>query len=81
MTTVTTTTYNETVTVTHTLQRFYPVFTVYHVNRGKVILPESVGMTDPNNLIPVNATTGPHQIDQIDMTFAEPGTYIVSFVA
>ncbi len=80
-TTVTTTTKNETVTVTHNLNRFYPVFTVYHVNRGKVILPEAVGMVNSTGMIPANAVTGPHQLHQIDMTFAEPGIYIISFVA
>ena len=79
-TTVTTTTNNETVTVTHTVNTFYPVFTVYHVNRDKVILPEAVGMVNYTGSIPLNQVTGPHQLDQIDMTFAEPGTYIISFV-
>jgi len=78
---VTTTQFNETVTVTHTLNRFYPVFTVYHINRGKVILPEAVGMVNSTGMIPANQVTGPHQLDQIDMTFAEPGTYLISFVA
>jgi hypothetical protein len=78
---VTTTTFNETVSVTHTLNRFYPVFTVYHINRGKVILPEAVGMVNSTGMIPANQVTGPHQLDQIDMTFAEPGTYLISFVA
>ena len=77
---VTTTTFNETVTVTHTLNRFYPVFTVYHINRGKVILPEAVGMVNSTGMIPANQVTGPHQLDQIDMTFAEAGTYLISFV-
>ena len=79
-TTITTTTNNETVTVTHTVNTFYPVFTVYHVNRDKVILPEAVGMVNYTGSIPLNQVTGPHQLDQIDMTFAEPGTYIISFV-
>jgi hypothetical protein len=66
--------------VVHDLGRFYPVFTVYNVNRGKVILPESVGMVNSTGMIPANAVTGPHELNELDMTFTEPGTYIISFV-
>ena len=77
--TITTTTPSQTVRVVHDLNRFYPVFTVYHVNRSKVILPESVGMVN-SGMIPANAVTGPHELNELDMTFTEAGTYIISFV-
>ena len=78
--TITTTSNSQTVRVIHDLGRFYPVFTVYHVNRDKVILPESVGMVNSTGMIPANAVTGPHELNELDMTFTEPGTYIISFV-
>ena len=78
--TITTTTPSQTVRVVHDLNRFYPVFTVYHVNRSKVILPESVGMVNSTGMIPANAVTGPHELNELDMTFTEAGTYIISFV-
>ena len=46
----------------------------------KVILPESVGMVNSTGMIPANAVTGPHELNELDMTFTEPGTYIISFV-
>ena len=78
--TITTTSNSQTVRVVHDLGRFYPVFTVYHINRNKVILPESVGMVNSTGMIPANAVTGPHELNELDMTFTEPGTYIISFV-
>ena len=78
--TITTTNKSQTVRVVHDLNRFYPVFTVYHVDRNQVILPESVGMVNSTGMIPANAVTGPHQLNELDMTFTQPGTYIISFV-
>ncbi len=70
----------QTITVRHDLGEFYPLFIIYEVTRGEVVLPFGVGVPNSTGAIPANNVTGPHTLDTIDITFESAGTYIVKFV-
>ena len=75
-----TTSTRQTVTVRHDLGEFYPLFIIYDVIRGEVVLPFGVGVPNSNGSIPANNVTGPQTLNTIDITFTNPSTYIVKFV-
>jgi len=70
----------QTITVRHDLGEFYPLFIIYEVTRGEVVLPFGVGVPNSTGSIPANNVTGPHTLNTIDITFESAGTYIVKFV-